>query len=112
MIDSLGSRQGRPTLDRELAALGAELGEAPYFATGFSRGVAKMADVRSLDDQRKLEQQKMQADLLGSQIGITKEQYALEKELRDDEIRKKYMKNVLDKAHQTHLLLEQMVNQI
>ena len=89
MIDSLGSRQGRPTLDRELAALGAELGEAPYFATGFSRGVAKMADVRSLDDQRKLEQQKMQADLLGSQIGITKEQYALEKELRDDEIRKK-----------------------
>jgi hypothetical protein len=48
-----------------------------------------MADVRSLDDQRKLEQQKMQADLLGSQIGITKEQYALEKELRDDEIRKK-----------------------
>ena len=89
MIDSLGSRQGRPTLDRELAALGAELGEAPYFATGFSRGVAKMADVRSLDEQRKLEQQKMQADLLGSQIGITKEQYALEKELRDDEIRKK-----------------------
>jgi hypothetical protein len=89
MIDSLGERQGRPTLDRELAALGAELSEAPYFATGFSKGVAKMADVRSLDEQRKLEQQKMQADLLGSQIGITKEQYALEKELRDDEIRKK-----------------------
>jgi hypothetical protein len=89
MIDSLGARQGRPTLDRELAALGAELSEAPYFATGFSKGVAKMADVRSLDEQRKLEQQKMQADLLGSQIGITKEQYALEKELRDDEIRKK-----------------------
>jgi hypothetical protein len=89
MIDSLGERQGRPTLDRELAALGAELSEAPYFASGFSKGVAKMADVRSLDEQRKLEQQKMQADLLGSQIGITKEQYALEKELRDDEIRKK-----------------------
>ena len=91
MIDSLGARQGRPTLDRELAALGAELSEAPYFATGFSKGVAKMADVRSLDEQRKLEQQKMQADLLGSQIGITKEQYALEKELRDDEIRKKIL---------------------
>jgi hypothetical protein len=89
MIDSLGERQGRPTLDRELAALGAELSDAPYFASGFSKGVAKMADVRSLDEQRKLEQQKMQADLLGSQIGITKEQYALEKELRDDEIRKK-----------------------
>ena len=89
MIDSLAERQGRPTLDRELAALGGELSDAPYFASGFSRGVAKMADVRSLDDQRKLEQQKMQADLLGSQIGITKEQYALEKEFQDDETRKK-----------------------
>jgi hypothetical protein len=93
MIDSLAERQGRPTLDRELAALGAELSDAPYFASGFSRGVAKMADVRSLDDQRKLEQQKMQADLLGSQIGITKEQYALEKEFQDDETRKKIYEN-------------------
>lgn len=89
MIDSLGARQGRPTLDRELAALGAGLSESPYFATGFSKGVEKMADVRSLEEQRQLEQQKMQADLLGSQIGITEKQYALEKELRDDEIRKK-----------------------
>jgi hypothetical protein len=103
MIDSLGERQGRPTLDRELAALGAELSEAPYFATGFSKGVAKMADVRSLDEQRKLEQQKMQADLLGSQIGITKEQYALEKELRDDEIRKKIYENRFGKGTQDKL---------
>jgi hypothetical protein len=103
MIDSLGARQGRPTLDRELAALGAELSEAPYFATGFSKGVAKMADVRSLDEQRKLEQQKMQADLLGSQIGITKEQYALEKELRDDEIRKKIYENRFGKGTQDKL---------
>lgn len=103
MIDSLGERQGRPTLDRELAALGAELSEAPYFASGFSKGVAKMADVRSLDEQRKLEQQKMQADLLGSQIGITKEQYALEKELRDDEIRKKIYENRLGKGTQDKL---------
>jgi hypothetical protein len=80
MIDSLGARQGRPSLDRELAALGAELSEAPYFATGFSKGVAKMADVRALDEQRKLEEQKIKFDLLGSQMGITKEQYALEKE--------------------------------
>jgi hypothetical protein len=103
MIDSLGARQGRPTLDRELAALGAELSEAPYFATGFSKGVAKMADVRALDEQRKLEQQKMQADLLGSQIGITKEQYALEKEFRDDEIRKKIYENRLGKGTQDKL---------
>lgn len=103
MIDSLEARQGRPTLDRELAALGAELSEAPYFATGFSKGVAKMADVRSLDEQRKLEQQKMQADLLGSQIGITKEQYALEKELRDDEIRKKIYENRFGKGTQDKL---------
>jgi len=103
MIDSLGERQGRPTLDRELAALGAELSEAPYFASGFSKGVAKMADVRSLDEQRKLEQQKMQADLLGSQIGITKEQYALEKEFRDDEIRKKIYENRFGKGAQDKL---------
>jgi hypothetical protein len=103
MIDSLGARQGRPTLDRELAALGAELSEAPYFASGFSKGVAKMADVRALDEQRKLEQQKMQADLLGSQIGITKEQYALEKEFRDDEIRKKIYENRLGKGTQDKL---------
>lgn len=105
MIDSLGARQGRPTLDRELAALGAELSEAPYFATGFSKGVAKMADVRALDEQRKLEQQKMQADLLGSQIGITKEQYALEKEFRDDEIRKKIYENRLGKGTQDKLAI-------
>jgi len=103
MIDSLGARQGRSTLDREYAALGAELGEAPYFATGFSKGVAKMADVRSLDEQRKLEQQKMQVDLLGSQIGLTKEQYALEKELRDDEIRKKIYENRFGKGTQDKL---------
>jgi hypothetical protein len=103
MIDSLGARQGRPTLDRELAALGAELSEAPYFASGFSKGVAKMADVRALDEQRKLEQQKMQADLLGSQIGITKEQYALEKEFRDDEIRKKIYENRFGKGTQDKL---------
>jgi len=103
MIDSLAERQGRPTLDRELAALGAELSDAPYFASGFSRGVAKMADVRSLDDQRKLEQQKMQADLLGSQIGITKEQYALEKEFQDDETRKKIYENRFGKDKQDNL---------
>jgi len=103
MIDSLAERQGRPTLDRELAALGAELSDAPYFASGFSRGVAKMADVRSLDDQRKLEQQKMQADLLGSQIGITKEQYALEKEFQDDETRKKIYENRFGKGKQDNL---------
>jgi len=103
MIDSLAERQGRPTLDRELAALGAELSDAPYFASGFSRGVAKMADVRSLDDQRKLEQQKMQADLLGSQIGITKEQYALEKEFQDDETRKKIYENRFGKGQQDNL---------
>jgi hypothetical protein len=103
MIDSLGERQGRPTLDRELAALGAELSEAPYFASGFSKGVAKMADVRSLDEQRKLEQQKMQSDLLGAQIGITKEQYALEKEFRDDEIRKKIYENRFGKGAQDKL---------
>jgi hypothetical protein len=103
MIDSLGERQGRPTLDRELAALGAELSEAPYFASGFSKGVAKMADVRALDEQRKLEQQKMQSDLLGAQIGITKEQYALEKEFRDDEIRKKIYENRFGKGTQDKL---------
>jgi hypothetical protein len=103
MIDSLGERQGRPTLDRELAALGAELSEAPYFASGFSKGVAKMADVRALDEQRKLEQQKMQSDLLGAQIGITKEQYALEKEFRDDEIRKKIYENRFGKGTQNKL---------
>jgi hypothetical protein len=103
MIDSLGARQNRPTLDRELAALGAELSEAPYFASGFSKGVAKMADVRALDEQRKLEQQKMQSDLLGAQIGITKEQYALEKEFRDDEIRKKIYENRFGKGTQDKL---------
>lgn len=91
MIDSLGARQGRPTLDRELAALGAELSDAPYFASGFSKGVAKMADVRSLDEQRKIEEQKIKFDLLGSQMGITEKQYALEK----DQEGKQFLRDVL-----------------
>ena len=103
MIDSLGARQGRPSLDRELAALGAELSEAPYFTSGFSKGVAKMADVRALDEQRKLEEQKMKADLLGSQMGITKEQYALEKEFEDDQTRKKIYESRFKKGTQDNL---------
>ena len=86
MINALGARENRPTLDRELAAFGAELGESPYFATGFSKGVAKMADVRSLDDQRKLEEQKAKAELLGLKVGQTEKDYALEKELKSQQM--------------------------
>ena len=86
MINALGARENRPTLDRELAVLGAELGESPYFATGFGKGVAKMAEVRSLDEQRKLEEQKAKAELLGLKMGQTEKDYALEKDLRSQQM--------------------------
>lgn len=103
MINALGARENRPTLDRELAVLGAELGESPYFATGFGKGVAKMAEVRSLDEQRKLEEQKAKAELLGLKIGQTEKDYALEKELRDDQIRKQIYENRFGKGTQDKL---------
>jgi len=103
MIAVLGARENRPTLDRELAALGAELGESPYFATGFSKGVAKMADVRDLDQQKKLEDLKITADILKSKEGLAKEDYALEKELRDDQIRKQIYENRFGKGTQDKL---------
>lgn len=86
MINALGARENRPTLDRELAVLGAELGESPYFATGFGKGVAKMAEVRSLDEQRKLEEQKAKAELLGLKMGQTEKDYALEKDLKSQQM--------------------------
>ena len=54
MIAALASRENRPTLDRELAAFAGEVSDSPFFASGFGKGVAKMADVRDLDQQKKL----------------------------------------------------------
>lgn len=93
MIAALASRENRPTLDRELAVLGAELGESPYFATGFSKGVAKMADVRDLDQQKKLEDLKTTADILKSKEGLAKEDYLLSEELKGQ----KYLRDMAAK---------------
>jgi hypothetical protein len=86
MINALGARENRPTLDRELAAFAGEVSDSPFFASGFGKGVAKMADVRSLDDQRKLEEQKAKAELLGLKVGQTEKDYALEKELKSQQM--------------------------
>lgn len=64
MIQSYDVRQNKPTLDRELAAFGAEVADSPFFATGFSKGVAKMADVRSDEEKRRLEDAKTRIDLM------------------------------------------------
>jgi hypothetical protein len=90
MIAALALRENRPTLDRELAAFGAEVGDSPYFATGFSKGVAKMADVRDLDQQKKLEDLKITADILKAKEGLAKEDYTLSEELRGQ----KYLRDI------------------
>jgi len=90
MIAALASRENRPTLDRELAVLGAELGDSPYFATGFSKGVAKMADVRDLDQQKKLEDLKTTGDILKAKEGLAKEDYTLSEELKGQ----KYLRDI------------------
>jgi hypothetical protein len=96
MIAALALRENRPTLDRELAAFGAEVGDSPYFATGFSKGVAKMADVRDLDQQKKLEDLKITSDILKSKEGLAKEDYLLSEELKGQ----KYMRDLRSKRLQ------------
>lgn len=95
MINALGARENRPTLDRELGVLASELGESPYFATGLGKGVAKMAEARSLDEQKKLEEQKTKAELLGLKVGQTEKGYALEEELKS----RQYLKDIADKRY-------------
>lgn len=72
MIQSYDLRQNKPTLDRELAAFGAEVADSPFFATGFSKGVARMADVRSEDEKRRLEDAKMRLELMKTGADLSK----------------------------------------
>jgi len=72
MIQSYDLRQNKPTLDRELAAFGAEVSDSPFFATGFSKGIARMADVRSEDEKRRLEDAKMRLELMKTGADLSK----------------------------------------
>lgn len=74
MIQSYDLRQNKPTLDRELAAFGAEVADSPFFATGFSKGVARMADVRSEEEKRRLEDAKARIDLIKSGQELSEKQ--------------------------------------
>ena len=72
MIESYDLRQNKPTLDRELAAFGAEVADSPFFASGFSKGVARMADVRSDEEKRRLEEAKMRLELMKTGADLSK----------------------------------------
>jgi len=74
MIQSYDLRQNKPTLDRELAAFGAEVADSPFFATGFSKGVARMADVRSEEEKRRREDAKARLDLIKSGQELSEKQ--------------------------------------
>jgi hypothetical protein len=93
MIESLQTRQNQ-FIDPKLAAMSAAFldpGKTGSFGEAFGRAVKGYSDTSQQQLKDDLEKRKMEAELRGIQIGLTKDDYALQKELEG----KQYTRDIL-----------------